>query len=1751
MTEVTLASLAMDFDVRSAGPAKQQTDQLRASSRALEEQSKATSAAVRDQAIAQGLSGTAAGRAEASMKSLASVYGQARDALGRFTAVDGSFRLSQEATALVTIRNAQAQAALAKEQEKAAAQVAAATKRYDALRASLDPLAAIEVTLAQRTQTLNDAMAKGVITSDQYAAMLVKVNDAARAGVDGVNRYAGGLKNGGQHLTQFSFQLNDIATGLISGQKPMQVLAQQGGQVFQIFQQAAIEAGGFKAAIRALTAEVVPFIATFGPWIAGLTAVGAAVFYLVDQQNKQAKAVEETSKRLAEQNRALAQISPLLVQARADADLAADGQRNFDEWLKKTNVSLAEQIRLQRIKTLNDTNDAALKAGEELRKAKAEFDRISKPGTQMGFSTGVGAFSTISAAESVNKQSELYRKAAANLKVAQETADAVQNRLAQQGQAPDPAFGKQTEAANSATGAVRGLTKALTDNAEAARGSAVSMVGLGDDVLQFAIALEKQNAQAGMSAEQLKRLEIQTAILLAPTDELRERLTRAADAWERQIAFAKDAAAAQKTVKDQQGDTIKTLGAAVPKTDAYSKSLDELSYAYERAARSAGNFAGSIVDGDLGGAVRGLSDLFKDVSKLTGKDSSIGKLLGKAGNFLGPVGEAFSAATSVLGAIGQKSAEAAQKKLEALNQGVQDLKAANMASSGSVVNALDQATKLWNADLEYSSAMVTSLRSIDSQIGSLASALGRSISTGGLLDTSGLGLGTTGSTKGSILGVVGGLLFGSSKTKTELLDQGLQFNPTTYGQGVTGSTYADLATTKTSKLLGVTTGVKVSNSTVTGGLDAGLLSQINGVIAALGSGVIAAATTFGDSAAEAARKALESATIDIGKLSLKGLSAKEIEDLLNATFSKVGDDLAKAGVPGLDSLAKVGEGAFETLTRVAREYQVVDVALASIGKTFGAVGLESIAARDGLVKLFGSLDDFSSKTSFFAANFFTETEKLDTLKSSVNEALKPYGLSADSAREQFKNLVLGLDLTTESGQTAYATLLSVAPAFDKVATAAENATDAAKAAQKAIDDQAEATRRANQETNIGLQRQLMAMDDKVTGGTSARDADRADELAKLDPLGQALKKIIWARQDEQEIIDRNNEALATRKGVQDRIDALTLSSAELLAKSRAAEREELLKTDAAIGPWLDKLYALEDAAKTQTKADELQAEIDKLTLTDTELLTKQRAKERAELVAINPALGELADKLFKAQDNVKALAHAAEVTDKLGSIQDRVDDLILTPAQKLAKSREKEMAEYLKLDASLGPYLQHLYDIEDATKAAADAEEARTKAIQDAEELARKTAELQVQRQQTLADVLEAQGKTEEARFLRRSTELATETDPVLRALKQQLFVAEDYAERVTKARDVLTKAYTKEQDAITATKNKFAEMGKTLRDYSKSLVEARTAVDPVARRAAAQRAFVDAANKARLGDSEAAALIPSLGEAFRSASEAAAVDQLAYLRDLAAIKNATDLAADTAQRQEDVADLQLKALKQQVAGLIDVEEATVDVGRAVAEMKAALYAQANDNTIVQVQRLNEQLSAIWDLNATIVAVSVQEKSQNKQLAEALLEVGAAQLQVMSDQIRALINVNNSVMTVYAGTQSVQAAVTSLIPVLNALKVTAPGSSTKVGFAGTSPLEPEGFATGGSFMVGGSGGADSQFVPLALSPGELVNVSRPDVMAAVLEEVRGLRADNAALRNEVAALRSDGSRTARASEKTANTLVRVSRDGDSLITTAA
>jgi hypothetical protein len=90
------------------------------------------------------------------------------------------------------------------------------------------------------------------------------------------------------------------------------------------------------------------------------------------------------------------------------------------------------------------------------------------------------------------------------------------------------------------------------------------------------------------------------------------------------------------------------------------------------------------------------------------------------------------------------------------------------------------------------------------------------------------------------------------------------------------------------------------------------------------------------------------------------------------------------------------------------------------------------SARENLIDLFGGLDNFTELTSQFAQAFLTEAEQMAPVQAAVAKAMADLGLAGITTKDQFKQTVLGLDLTTEAGQQMYAQLLTIAPAFAKV-----------------------------------------------------------------------------------------------------------------------------------------------------------------------------------------------------------------------------------------------------------------------------------------------------------------------------------------------------------------------------------------------------------------------------------------------------------------------------------------------------------------------------------------------------------------------------------------------------------------------------------------------------------------------------------------------------------------------------------------------
>lgn len=445
----------------------------------------------------------------------------------------------------------------------------------------------------------------------------------------------------------------------------------------------------------------------------------------------------------------------------------------------------------------------------------------------------------------------------------------------------------------------------------------------------------------------------------------------------------------------------------------------------------------------------------------SGVAAGAGKIFGALGPLGFPVVAAMLAVMAGIGFSkgGGASASVPISQTRQESQGTGSVLGDASAKSDSIAHSLELVEQHTNRDLEFSNSMVKSLRSIDNNISLVASSLAKQLGAGGAFDTSKLSLGTTSKltsdtffpllSKVPILGglldgamnlvskipVLGGLvktLFGT-KTKTTLTDQGLSFDPQSIedilNNGISGSTYQDIQTKRSSKFFGISLGSKSKDGTVNSDLDTQLATQLALLVTSLRDGVLAAANTLGITGAEATLNAFQ---VELGKISLKDLDAAGVEDALNAVFSKLGDDMAGAVVPGLAEFQKAGEGLFETLNRVARDYQVVDIALASIGKTFGQVGLASVAARENLIDLVGGLDNLTELTQSFSDNFLTKDEQIAPVIAAVDKELTRLGLSGLTTRDAFKQVVLGLDVSTEAGAQMYASLLQVSPAFAKI-----------------------------------------------------------------------------------------------------------------------------------------------------------------------------------------------------------------------------------------------------------------------------------------------------------------------------------------------------------------------------------------------------------------------------------------------------------------------------------------------------------------------------------------------------------------------------------------------------------------------------------------------------------------------------------------------------------------------------------------------
>lgn len=564
------------------------------------------------------------------------------------------------------------------------------------------------------------------------------------------------------------------------------------------------------------------------------------------------------------------------------------------------------------------------------------------------------------------------------------------------------------------------------------------------------------------------------------------------------------------------------------------------------------------------------------------------------------------------------------------NEGTGTVLGDKSAKSQSLGNSFQRLLDVDTMQLKHSAEMLTSLRSIDNNTKVLGIALVRSgaidisksgegIATGkfdtklsNYLETStrtGLAMVTGGLSEalglGKIVGNISKALFGST---TKIEGQGIFSGEQNLGKVLSGGFdaqyFSDVLTKK--KVAGFTTS-KSRSTRVTDEGTSELDRQLTLIFSNMVDVLETASKPLGVSFQDIADR-INKTTISIGKVDLKGLSGEEVTEKLQAVFSKVGDQMAQQILPGFEEFTKVGEGYFDTVTRVATGVEYATSALEMLGisaidfrnitEKQGDVDTElirdSILATEGLngiskiIKSFGGeaenlvdayqsltgireslkgiglvgdivgfaliegargLDELQSSVTAFS-DLLPESERLSLATESLRAKFKLLGIdSMPATAEAFVSLVKGVDTSTEAGQVLLGKLLGLSDAFKTVA------------------DQSERVKTER----LGLEEELL----KLQNNTAEL---RKKELESLDPSNRALQEQIWLLQDQKTATEELTKALESAgKSIQDEINRLR--GVTSTSGSGTLQTQFAINTASARAGNVDALKSLPDLSK--------------------------------------------------------------------------------------------------------------------------------------------------------------------------------------------------------------------------------------------------------------------------------------------------------------------------------------------------------------------------------------------------------------------------------------------------------------------------------------------------------------------------------------------------------------------------------------------
>lgn len=201
---------------------------------------------------------------------------------------------------------------------------------------------------------------------------------------------------------------------------------------------------------------------------------------------------------------------------------------------------------------------------------------------------------------------------------------------------------------------------------------------------------------------------------------------------------------------------------------------------------------------------------------------------------------------------------------------------------------------------------------------------------------------------GGIINSVLGGLFGKTSVTQNLYDSGIFFANqllTSAIEDFNGAAYQTIQTIIRKKSW-FSSSTSISYNTYFQSLSEETERQFSLVLGNLYNTTIEAGKAL-DTSTQDVEQRLSNFVVSIGKISLKGKSGDQIQETLTAIFGRIGDDIAKTAFPALRPFQQVGEGMFETLTRVARGMEEAEYYINRLGVAFDDISYTDVINTQG------------------------------------------------------------------------------------------------------------------------------------------------------------------------------------------------------------------------------------------------------------------------------------------------------------------------------------------------------------------------------------------------------------------------------------------------------------------------------------------------------------------------------------------------------------------------------------------------------------------------------------------------------------------------------------------------------------------------------------------------------------------------------------------------------------------------------------